>query len=403
MFESLFYDLKSAFLKFTFFSKQEKSGIIILSVLCIIGIFTPRLVSKVNQRAVNTEAEKQIIAELEKMPNKLQNSYNRRFSSESFHNNLRLIDFDPNAVTEEELLQMGFPAWLAARFVKFRNVIGGFKNEADIQKIYGLHETTFAAMQPHLLWKNLPSSSHGFQNKFNSEKRNFSNAISPSDIGSITYEMLVNIGFDNTIAKAIITERNKGVHFYSIEDLRKVNGIDEKQIRKALPYLIFETTNTNIATSTISKEQEEAQPEKIKPSSNTKNCMVEINTADAETWKCLNGIGEKLSERLVKYRSALGGFYSVMQVSEVWGLQDSVFQKIKPQLSFKEKNIIKINVNACSESDLDNHPYISKKQAQQIIQYREKVQKVNDISELKAALIFDEISFQKVKPYLSMK
>lgn len=48
--------------------------------------------------------------------------------------------------------------------------------------------------------------------------------------------------------------------------------------------------------------------------------VVEINTADSAMFEHLRGIGPTLAKRIVAYRSALGGFVSVNQIAEVWGL-----------------------------------------------------------------------------------
>ena len=60
--------------------------------------------------------------------------------------------------------------------------------------------------------------------------------------------------------------------------------------------------------------------------------MVNINTADTSAFIALPGIGNKLALRIVNFRDKLGGFYSIDQIGETYGLPDSVFRKIKPIL-----------------------------------------------------------------------
>ena len=57
--------------------------------------------------------------------------------------------------------------------------------------------------------------------------------------------------------------------------------------------------------------------------------IIELNVADTAMLKSIYGIGEKLSVRIVKYRKKLGGFYSVEQLKEVYGLRTENFKKIK--------------------------------------------------------------------------
>lgn len=62
---------------------------------------------------------------------------------------------------------------------------------------------------------------------------------------------------------------------------------------------------------------------------------IDINTADTTAFIALPGIGSKLANRIVSFRSKLGGFNSVEQIREVYGLKDSVFQLIYPMLTVK--------------------------------------------------------------------
>ena len=66
-----------------------------------------------------------------------------------------------------------------------------------------------------------------------------------------------------------------------------------------------------------------------------------INTATAEDWKAFPGIGDVIANRIVKFRTSMGGFKSVDQVGKTYGLSDSVFQLIKPYLYVKDSSIIK--------------------------------------------------------------
>lgn len=60
--------------------------------------------------------------------------------------------------------------------------------------------------------------------------------------------------------------------------------------------------------------------------------VINVNTATAEDLKTLPGIGDVLSERIVRFRSKLGKFSSIDEVGKTYGLPDSTFQKIKTYL-----------------------------------------------------------------------
>ena len=59
---------------------------------------------------------------------------------------------------------------------------------------------------------------------------------------------------------------------------------------------------------------------------------LDINIASAEDFRQFRGIGKVLSERILKFRSVKGGFHDIGDIQMVYGIQDSVFQQMKPFL-----------------------------------------------------------------------
>ena len=98
--------------------------------------------------------------------------------------------------------------------------------------------------------------------------------------------------------------------------------------------------------------------------------VIDINTADTSAFISLPGIGSKLAARIVNFRDKLGGFYSIDQVGETFGLPDSTFQKIKQYLKLENTSIKKININTATVDELKAHPYIKYSVANPIIAYR---------------------------------
>lgn len=60
--------------------------------------------------------------------------------------------------------------------------------------------------------------------------------------------------------------------------------------------------------------------------------VVDINRADTSELIALPGIGSRLAARIVAFRARLGGFTSVEQLRQVYGLRDSVFLLLQPFL-----------------------------------------------------------------------
>lgn len=129
---------------------------------------------------------------------------------------------------------------------------------------------------------------------------------------------------------------------------------------------------------------------------------VEINSADSAAWEALPGIGPVFAARIVKFRDKLGGFLSVEQIREVYGIQDSTFQLISPYLKIGTPWIHKININTATKEELKSHPYIRWQLANMIVDYRNQHGNFASLDDLKKMqLITDEV-FAKIVPYLSL-
>ncbi|MEO7045836.1 MAG: helix-hairpin-helix domain-containing protein, partial [Ferruginibacter sp.] len=127
------------------------------------------------------------------------------------------------------------------------------------------------------------------------------------------------------------------------------------------------------------------------------------NEADSTAYIDLPGIGPSFARRIINFRNRLGGFYSIDQVAETFGLPDSTFQKIKPYLQLSNEPVKKININTASMEELKAHPYIRWQLANLIIQYKTQHGPYKKIDDIKKIMVVDEDTFNKVAPYLAVE
>ncbi len=197
----------------------------------------------------------------------------------------------------------------------------------------------------------------------------------------------VSLGLTEKQARIILNYISKGGKFRKPEDLLKIYGLRKNQAEELVPFVRITGTATDIKPS----EKKLQVREKI-----------EINTATIEDLDKLPGIGLKLGDRILKFRDKLGGFYSVYQVAETFGLQDSVFKKIQPLLSCNGK-VIQININSVDKASLGLHPYFRGVTASAIINYRDQHGPFKSVEELKAVSVLTPEQFQKISPYLTVE
>lgn len=130
---------------------------------------------------------------------------------------------------------------------------------------------------------------------------------------------------------------------------------------------------------------------------------VELNSADSATLTTIYGIGPSFARRIIKYRKLLGGFYNKEQLKEVYGLDEAKYSQIKNQLRVDVSGLKKIDINSAGAEELNRLPYLDYKQANAIEQYRLQHGDYTTSAELKAIMILNEETINKIKPYLKFK
>jgi DNA uptake protein ComE-like DNA-binding protein len=134
-----------------------------------------------------------------------------------------------------------------------------------------------------------------------------------------------------------------------------------------------------------------------------KGVVVELNTADTVTLKKVPGIGSSYARRIVGYRNLLGGYYSVMQLSEVYGIDEERYNEFAPWFTADPSLINKLPVNQLSQDSLRRHPYIDYNQAKIITRLRRQKGKLAGWENLRLLDEFKEIDLVRLQYYLSFE
>lgn len=201
--------------------------------------------------------------------------------------------------------------------------------------------------------------------------------------------------------KTITTIQNyisKGGKFHKPEDIGKIWGLHEDEIKRLLPYInIAQKPSGNFT------EQKNTTVFKTYEKSKYNITTVDINTADTSALIALPGIGSKLANRIITFRDKLGGFYKIEQVAETFALPDSTFQKIKERLAIGNPSIKKLNINSATLDELKMHPYIRYNIANAIVQYRMQHGEFLAVSDIRKIMMITEDIYLKAEPYLSVR
>lgn len=131
--------------------------------------------------------------------------------------------------------------------------------------------------------------------------------------------------------------------------------------------------------------------------------IIELNTADTTSLKKVPGIGSGFANRIVKYRTLLGGFYSVSQLREVYGIDEERYKAMETWFSADTSFISRLHVNLLPADSLPRHPYLNYRQTRTLKQIRKQKSRLSGWENLKLMEEFTEADRNRLTPYFSFE
>ncbi|HZG25968.1 MAG TPA: helix-hairpin-helix domain-containing protein, partial [Chitinophagaceae bacterium] len=189
------------------------------------------------------------------------------------------------------------------------------------------------------------------------------------DPNSLAAEGWKKLGLPDRNIRTIQNYLLKGGKFRSAEDLDKIYGLRQPDVARLKPYVRIRPLTPKYMPGKpgqARRYEHQGSLTVIK----TARPLVDLNLGDTTSLISLPGIGSKLAARIIRFREKLGGFYTVDQLAEVYGVPDSTFQQIKDRLTVSSNEIKKINLNTAELQELQHHPYLRGTTARLIIEYR---------------------------------
>ncbi len=190
----------------------------------------------------------------------------------------------------------------------------------------------------------------------------------------------------------------------SARDFKRVTGVSDSLLAVIKPYFKFPDW-------VIRKQQQKMTQQQVTdnhkfqniPKVSTPIAIKDLNTATKEELMNVRGIGDKLSDRIIKYRTKLKGFSYNDQLYEVWYLDKAVADEVLRYFKVKSKpDIQKINVNTATFKEvLNSSPYIDYKLTKKIFDYKYAAGKVTSMEVLKKLDSFPVDKFERISLYLT--
>ncbi len=204
------------------------------------------------------------------------------------------------------------------------------------------------------------------------------------------------LGMSTEEIDRLLKFRSENKWINSKEDFKRVTKVSDSLLNVISPYFKFPDWVTN------PKPKKNFTTKSYKPKSYKQK--IDLNIASLEQLQNVNGIGEAYSNRIINYREKIGGFTADLQLYEVYGLDNQVIKRILNDFTVKTpKEIVKMNINTISASDIATIPGISFYLAKKIWEYRMLRGRISDFSELEKIEGLTERKLIGIQLYLTLE
>lgn len=216
--------------------------------------------------------------------------------------------------------------------------------------------------------------------------------IYPFNPNYITDYKGYTLGLSTSQLDRLFAFREQGKFVNSAKEFQTVTQISDSLLNALSPYFKFPDW---VGKNQKTKKRVSHPKEEIK--------VKDLNSATAEDLKEIYGIGETLSNRIIKFRDRLGGFLVNEQLYDVYGLKPEVVEETLLKFQVIEvPSINKININKASATELSRLIYITRSLAFNIIEYRDENGLFASFQDLSQVDGFPTEKLDRIALYLSL-
>ncbi len=284
-----------------------------------------------------------------------------------------IYPFNPNYISENKAYFLGIDLKSLKRIENFRKKGKYFQSKEEFRKVSGISDSVFQLLAPYIsipVFKKYTSNTSLLKD------------ISNKDINKATdKDLQVISGIGPVLSKRIVKYRTSIGGFKNKNQLNNVYGLTPEVVKNLWKVFYLQKTD--------------------------KKPLVKkgINSANMEDLKKVNGIGDKLAQRIISFRNKIGGFAIKEELNTIYGLKPEVRERLWENfIILQPKNIKeKISLNNSNIKELATHPYISYPLAKRIVSYRTIHGGFKSIDELMEVPDFPKNRMKIIRLYLVLE
>lgn len=218
------------------------------------------------------------------------------------------------------------------------------------------------------------------------EKLDYVPKIYPFNPNFITDYKGYKLGMSVPEIDRLLAFRKQNKYVNSAKEFQAVTKVSDSLLNVISPYFKFPDWVKNKKEFKDYKKYPNtafAKKEKI--------VIIDINQATQEDLIKIYGIGEAISIRILKFKESLGGFVSMEQMNDVWGLSPEVIENLNTHFKISATPTVKkIDINNASIKELSLFPYFKYPISKNIVTFRSMngdIKNIEDLTKIKGLSI----------------
>ena len=291
----------------------------------------------------------------------------------------KIYPFNPSFLSDYKASKLGMSISEIDRLLAHRKAGGYISSAEEFQQVTHVNDSLLASISPHFKFPDWVT-----------KKTNNAYKTHPFNPSFLSKEKGIRLGMSNSEIEKLLAHRENGKYINSSKEFQQITGVSNVLLNKIKPYFKFpdwvvaknkiETNSTNVVFT---------------------GEKTEINKVTASELQQINGIGEKLSKRIITYRNKLKGYSFDSQLYEVWGLEKEVATKILERYTVITKPTIeKVNINTAHFKKVLHLPYIDYELTKKMFDLRDEVAELQTLEELKQIDSFPLDKYDRISLYL---
>lgn len=223
----------------------------------------------------------------------------------------QLHPFDPNKADSATLVGLGLSARVVRNILRYREKGGYFAHADKLSEIYGMQAEKFAELKPYIVIEPRPTSPKVLTEK-TSNKKDTVLELNSADTTELQYIK----GIGSYYAKQIVRYRQQLGGYYKVEQLREIMELEDSAYTAMAKHFTVDTT----------------QIQRIK-----------VNMASVERLKRHPYINFYAARSIYETRRNAFQLNGISELSDKDGLPADVLEKLRPYLSFEQREMKKYN------------------------------------------------------------